>query len=134
MSRRKQRKQQQQLQLYQCQQESPPATVAVVTTAIATASMPGRNLLPCLETAVRIRIMDYELRGGPCDTDFHRVSGLVDDLASRCDEVLCRSSKKGDSAKAFNKLVDALSVMAFVPGGCKVFGIHFVGCHRDNIK
>jgi len=46
-------------------------------------------------------------------------------IAERGDEILYRSTRKGRSAEAFNALAKAVALLAFAPGGVRVFGLHF---------
>lgn len=84
----------------------------------------GPALAIMLPFAVRLRIAEYHDRGGPTDADHTRVREFAPVLAERGD-VLQFGGKRGDAADLFNRLADALAVMAFLPGGCKVFGEHF---------
>ena len=46
-------------------------------------------------------------------------------ITEKGDLILYRSKKKGETAKAWAALVKGLACLAFMPGGVKVFGIHF---------
>jgi hypothetical protein len=50
-----------------------------------------------------------------------RTRGFAAELVSRGD-VLMFGGKKGEAAELFNRLANALAVLAFAPGGIKVFG------------
>lgn len=46
-------------------------------------------------------------------------------VAEKGDVILYRSKRKDETAKAFNQLARGIAVLAFVPGGVTVFGLHF---------
>jgi len=46
-------------------------------------------------------------------------------VAEKGDLILFKSKKKGESAKAFNALAKGIAVLAFMPGGVTLFGLHF---------
>jgi hypothetical protein len=48
-----------------------------------------------------------------------------DMVAHHGDNILYRSKKKGESAKAFNALAKGLACLAFAPGGVNAFGGHW---------
>lgn len=50
---------------------------------------------------------------------------LADILAYQGDVLLYRSKKKGETAKVFNALAEAMACLAFQPGGVTAFGLHF---------
>lgn len=41
------------------------------------------------------------------------------------EDILFRSKKPGDTAKAFNLLAESVALLSFCPGGVRVFGSHF---------
>jgi hypothetical protein len=49
----------------------------------------------------------------------------LDVIASRGDQILYRSEKKGGTAVAFNHLAEALAILAFSPGGVTFAGQHW---------
>jgi hypothetical protein len=55
------------------------------------------------------------------DMDLDQARGFATDLGSRGD-VLMDGGKKSEAADLFNRLAHALAVLAFAPGGVKVFG------------
>lgn len=61
--------------------------------------------------------------------DWNYVLGRVKEcsqfIAEHGDNILCRSKKKGESAKAFNYLAEGIACLAFCPGGVKMFGEHW---------
>ena len=46
-------------------------------------------------------------------------------IAEHGDNILFKAKKKGESAKAFNALAKGIAALSFVPGGVKIFGMHF---------
>ena len=46
-------------------------------------------------------------------------------IAEKGDIIQFRSSKRGETAKAFNQLARGLAALAFVPGGVDFAGMHF---------
>jgi hypothetical protein len=48
-----------------------------------------------------------------------------DIVASKGDNILFRSKKKGETAEAFNALAKALAVLSFSPGGVTFLGEHW---------
>jgi hypothetical protein len=41
------------------------------------------------------------------------------------DNILFKSKKKGESAKAFNALAEGIACLSFTPGGVTLFGMHW---------
>lgn len=81
-----------------------------------------------LSAAVPLKITEYRQRGGPSDEDIRRVREESCWLiASQADSLLYRDHRepRGKTAQIFNCLVDGLAVMAFCPGGVRMFGEHF---------
>ena len=78
-----------------------------------------------LSGAVPLHIMQLEIRGGPIEDDFNRVRACSQVLAEKADVLMFGSKVKGEAASLFNRLADALAVMAFVPGGVHFHGMHF---------
>lgn len=78
-----------------------------------------------LKVAVYGKIQDIIAQGGVTDSDVARVQGHLDDIAGGSDILLYRSGKRGETAKRFTQVADALAVMAFSPGGVKLFGEHY---------
>ncbi len=58
-----------------------------------------------------------------------RAAELSGVIASRGDDILYRSAKKGGTAKAFNALAEGLALAAFQPGGVTAFGHHWCTDH-----
>lgn len=78
-----------------------------------------------LSAAVPLRIAVYVNQGGPRVEDVERARRFAHVLGEKGDILQYRGKKPGQSAEVFNGLADALAIMAFCPGGVKVFGLHF---------
>ena len=74
-----------------------------------------------LSAAVPLRIADYQARGGPTDTDRVRSREFADTLGEQGDALQC-GGKRGQAARLFGQLTDALAVMAHCPGGVRFAG------------
>jgi hypothetical protein len=78
-----------------------------------------------LECAVMLRIAEIKKFGDDC-VDFEKIQKLREELLHKGDILLYGSKKeKGKAAELFNELVEAVSVLAFWPGGINIFGMHF---------
>lgn len=73
-----------------------------------------------LETSVRLRLMAEDF--GNWNVFKSRQEYLMQTLCEKGDLILFRSDKKGESAKAFNALAEALSYLTLVPGGVRFLG------------
>jgi hypothetical protein len=80
-----------------------------------------------LQTGVPLRIMEMEHRGGPSDLDLNFAREYSSVLGSKGDVLLFGSKKKGECAELMNGLIRAVAVLAFCPGGVRLFGSHFEG-------
>jgi hypothetical protein len=78
-----------------------------------------------LSAAVPLCIAEYLSRGGPQQDDVERARRFAHTLAEKGDILLYRGRKPGQTSEVFNGLADALAILAFCPGGVKVFGLHF---------
>jgi hypothetical protein len=67
-------------------------------------------LLPSLEIAVPLRIPELQRRGGPTDTHFEMARSFSIVIAEKGD-ILLFGGKKGEAARLFNQLAEALAVM-----------------------
>ena len=74
---------------------------------------------------VPLAILEIQQRGGPDDLDYERVRSYVSELGAKGDAILYPSKPKGKSAEMVSKLVEAIAVLAFQPGGFKVFGLFY---------
>jgi hypothetical protein len=99
--------------------------VAEPTTLSLPGAPSGHPLPLALEGAVPVWIAEIKDRGGPDDTDYERVRAFAPVLAERGDRLLHGSRVPGETADLFNRLADALAVLAFLPGGVRAFGRHW---------
>jgi hypothetical protein len=78
-----------------------------------------------LECGVPMRIAEIRSRGGVTPREMNSARELAIDLGSCGDKLLFGSKKKGEVASLMNRLIFAIAVGAFQPGGVTVFGVHF---------
>lgn len=78
-----------------------------------------------LSAMVPIALMELKQRGGPDDLDYERVRSYATELGAKGDAILYPVKAKGQSAEMVSKLVEAIAVLAFLPGGITIFGMHF---------
>lgn len=76
-----------------------------------------------LEIAVPIWI--DQLRSSTFEERAWRAHRCAEVVGHKGDIILYRSSKKGETAEAFNRLAEGVACAAFQPGGIKCFGLHF---------
>lgn len=92
---------------------------------LALESSNGELLKFALILGVPNAMRDLRLLGGPLDHDWEQARAFSDTLAEQGADLLFKSKKKGETAALCTKLIRMLAVMAFVPGGVDVFGLHF---------
>lgn len=78
-----------------------------------------------LSAAIPLRIAELKAKGGPDDDDYERARQYSRTLAERGDVLMFRGGKPGEAAELFNRLAEAVAVMAFAPGGITLFGDHW---------
>lgn len=76
-----------------------------------------------LSMAVPLVIRELEKRGGPTPEALNRVSEFALKLGEYGDQLLYGGPK---TSELMNELVEGIAIMAFIPGGAKVFGMHFI--------
>lgn len=82
------------------------------------------DLLPGFVAAfVPLHIAEYKLKGGPSEDDFARCPEYARMLGEHGDALLYKIP--GQTAQMMNMLLDAIAVLAFLPGGVTVFGVHY---------
>ncbi len=74
-------------------------------------------------TFVPLRILEIQQAGGATDADFKRARTFVPDLCEHGDALLYHEKRR--TGEMAGRLVDAIAVLAFVPGGVTMFGQHF---------
>jgi len=78
-----------------------------------------------LSAMVPLLIWEFKAQGGPTEQDYERVREYAHVFGAQGDNLLFQSKTRGLTADLMNKLVEAMAVMAFVPGGVKALGLHF---------
>jgi hypothetical protein len=63
----------------------------------------------------------------PSDWDYikARAEACSQVIAEHGDNILFKSKKPGETARAFNALAEAIACLSFLPGGVTVFGQHW---------
>jgi hypothetical protein len=84
-------------------------------------------LQAALSAAVPLNIAVFQMRPWTELEQLAKEAAQV--VAEKGDRILFRSKKRGETAAAFNKLAEGIAVLAFAPGGVKVFGLHFEARH-----
>ena len=82
-------------------------------------------LLLVLEVGVPLRAHEIKSRGGPSDFDLQRCRDFAPVLASKGDALQYASKKKGEAADLMAQLIDAVAVLACMPGGVTFLGQHW---------
>ena len=78
-----------------------------------------------LEVGVPIRAAELQYHGGPSKLDLEEARAFADVLAEKGDILQFRGGKKGEAGEIMGGLIRAVAVLAFCPGGIKLFGAHF---------
>jgi hypothetical protein len=92
-----------------------------------------------LQLCVPLRIADLRARGGPDHSDYARLRGYLvptdpvqEDGSGGIHSLLCAGAEailfrteQGKSAEWVSKLVDAIAVLSFCPGGIDIFGLRW---------
>lgn len=82
------------------------------------------DLLPGFVAAfVPLHIAKYKQKGGPSPADFDRCREYSQQLGEHGDALLYKIP--GQTSQMMNMLLDAIAILAFVPGGITFFGIHY---------
>ena len=74
-----------------------------------------------------------QLRSRPWEYIEQRAKECSQVIAEKGDIILFKSTKKGETAKAFNHLAEGIACLSFVPGGVKIFGGHWEACLDEHI-
>jgi hypothetical protein len=86
--------------------------------------MNAEQTLPLfLQATVPVLIAELAEAGGAVEADLARVRGYASDFGTDADALLFR--REGKTGEMASKLVDALAVLAFQPGGVEFAGLHF---------
>lgn len=94
---------------------------------LATAGMGDHPLTTWLDMAVPLEIARLREQGGPSDADWEQARSMAGTLASEADDLLYRSKIRGTSARLAGMVAFQLAVLAFAPGGVRIFGRHWEG-------
>lgn len=88
--------------------------------------MKANELLPIFVSSfVPLRIAELKANGGVKQEDINRVQSYAPDFGACGDALLYRVP--GVTKDMAGKLIDAIAVLAFCPGGITIFGQHFEG-------
>lgn len=80
-----------------------------------------------LEVAVPLRIRTLQAAGGPSDTDYELVQNYGANTLQHADVLLYGGAgTKSATPREFAALVEAIAVLAFVPGGVTLFGRTYI--------
>jgi hypothetical protein len=74
---------------------------------------------------VPLRAHEIKSRNGPSDFDLRRLREFASILAERGDVLQYGSRKKGEVADLMAQLIDAIAVLACLPGGVDFLGLHW---------
>ena len=88
----------------------------------------SEHLSIALQAAVPIAIL--EMRSWAPEARQAAAAEWGQIIASHGDDILFRSARKGDSAKAFTALARGLAALAYCPGGVRFLGIHWCTDHE----
>lgn len=77
-----------------------------------------RNMVP---EAIEI----LRTSGGPSSDDFSTASAFAGVLATKGDVLLFGSQRDAEWKSLLVRTVHAIAVLAFVPGGIRLFGVHW---------
>ena len=84
------------------------------------------EMLPeMIRASVFLKIEALKEKGGPTKGDIEKAQKTSDMLGERGDVLIHGGGKKGERAELFNRTAHAIAVLAFVPGGVSLFGMHF---------
>jgi hypothetical protein len=78
-----------------------------------------------LERCVPPLIRRFKRAGGPRDEDYTRVRSYARYLGEHGDDILFPGARKGNDTEAMDKLVEGVAVLAFCPGGVRIFGLEY---------
>ncbi|EFH84831.1 hypothetical protein [Ktedonobacter racemifer] len=88
-------------------------------------SVASSHLAIALSAAVPLRVLGLYERQGPDENDLEAARQVGTLLASKGDVLLFGSQVRGETAKLFNHVAQALAILSFAPGGMTCFGQHF---------
>jgi hypothetical protein len=83
------------------------------------------NLKMALAAAVPLCIWDIHQTGTITDSQIKHARELAHDLGAHGDNLLFGGGKSGEAAQLFERLAEAIAILAYSPGGVTLFGMHF---------
>jgi hypothetical protein len=86
------------------------------------------HLCIALQTIVPLIIAELQASGGITEQDIARAQPLVKRLVDgvgHADDVLYSAKKPGTTTQRLGELARGVAILAFVPGGVDIFGLHF---------
>jgi uncharacterized protein YqjF (DUF2071 family) len=92
--------------------------------------MSADSLLP-VALAAAVPLWAHQLKQKPWAEIQARLPELSNIISEKGDIILYRSNKKGETAKAFNALAEAIAALSFAPGGVRAFGQHWENQHSE---
>ena len=84
--------------------------------------------------AVFLRVAAMKEQGGPTAEDLRKAQETADILGEHGDVLIHGGGKPGQTADLFNRVAQAIAVLAFVPGGVELFGTRFEARLPDDRK
>lgn len=85
----------------------------------------GELFRAALEAGVPLAMHELERQGGPLERDYEQARAFGVTIATEGADILFRSKKRGVTANLMTRLIRALAVLAYAPGGVTVVGLHF---------
>lgn len=73
---------------------------------------------------VPLRIIEYQQQGGPDADDQARACAAAADIAAHADGLLT-GQRDGHSSRVLDRIVDAVAVLSYLPGGYTILGLHY---------
>lgn len=87
--------------------------------------MSNTHPLPAfLSASVPLLMREMKSAGGPTPEQFASLSDFSQTLGERGDALLF-GGKSGEATQLANQLAHSIAVLSFVPGGIRIFGMHF---------
>ena len=77
-----------------------------------------------LAATVPLYMWEIERAGGPTPEQYASLSDFSQMLGERGDTLLF-GGKPGEAGSLANELAHVIAVLSFVPGGIRIFGMHF---------
>lgn len=90
--------------------------------------------LICSTLEVAVPMWIDRLKQQPFAVVMARAKDASQTIAEHGDIILYKSKKKGETAKAFNALAEGVAILAFMPGGVKIFGGSWIASHPDGVQ